>query len=298
MRKKRGDDVSIVIDHLEYYGIIYKVTNIITNESYIGQTTEAKGYAGRYKARGSGVERIYNFHAARKRRKRQYNHRIVEAVEQYGFDAFVVDEVFDVAMTAEELNFKENAYIKQFDCICHGYNLASAGNANHKRENLPGQMATWTKRVCQISPTGELIKIWNSLHEAAKTLGLHQGAMSNVCRGRKETSGGFVWIYESDYDPSFDYSRIPKTRGGGKASSKPLLLFDENGQIIREFGSAVEASQCLGISKQEISKICLGIRKTPKCQLMFKSKYIEEQRLSVEGLTDEELSMQQSDLVQ
>ena len=57
-------------------------------------------------------------------------------------------------------------------------------------------------------------------------------------------------------------------------------------KIIQEFISAIEASEVLGISKQEVSRICKHQRKKPKYNLVFKREYIEEQRLSVRELCE------------
>ena len=75
-----------------------------------------------------------------------------------------------------------------------------------------------------------------------------------MCTGRKGTAGGFVWVYEKDYDENKDYSRIQKIRGGGNFT-KPILLIDSNNNVVQEFVSAVEAGIVLGMSKQEVSKI-------------------------------------------
>ena len=36
----------------------------------------------------------------------------------------------------------------------------------------------------------------SSMNEAAKNLNISRGSISNVCRGRGKTSGGFVWSYQ------------------------------------------------------------------------------------------------------
>ena len=272
--------MSIVIDDIEYYGIIYKIENMINHKVYIGQTSQERGFKDRYCRKGQGIERVYNSYLYEQKHNRCYNIHLFRAIEKYGFDAFTVDEVFDVALTECELNQKEIFYIKQFDAFYNGYNSTLGGEGMSGYQPPTGRNHKQSVRVCQIDPSGELIKVWDSFGDIHRELGLGKGAISNVCTGRKETSGGFVWVYEKDYNPNKDYSRIPKTRGG-RNFSKPVLLLDSNNNIVQEFFSAVEASAALGISKQEVSRICKHQRKTPKYNLIFKSEYIEEQRLSV-----------------
>lgn len=275
--------MSVIIDGKEYYGIIYKIENTINHKVYIGQTTQKNGFDERYCCKGKDIERVYNYHNNRKNRNVEYNVHLLNAIEKYGFDSFIVDKVFDVALSSDELKDKEIFYIKQFDSFYNGYNRTLGGDGMLGYAAPSGKNNKYSMRICQISPDNKLIKIWDSLGDVKRELGISGGAISNVCTGRKGTSAGFVWVYEKDYDVNKDYSRTPKTRGG-RNFSKPVLLLDSNNNIIQEFFSAVEASETLGISKQEVSRICKHQRKTPKYNLIFKSEYIEEQRLSVREL--------------
>lgn len=47
--------------------------------------------------------------------------------------------------------------------------------------------------VNQYSLDGVFIKKWDSMITAAKTLGIHQGNISNAVAGRSKSSGGFIW---------------------------------------------------------------------------------------------------------
>lgn len=269
-------------DNKEYYGIIYKIENTINHKVYIGQTTDKKGFNGRYCCNGNGIERVYNFHNNRKKRNLQYNSHLLNAIEKYGFDSFTVDEIFDVALSPNELNNKEILYIAQFDSFRNGYNNTPGGGSNSEHKQISGKDNKQSIQVCQLSPDNKLIKIWDSLGDIQRELGISRGSVANVCIGRTETAGGFVWVYKKDYDENKNYSRIPKSRGGGNFT-KPILLLDSNDNILQEFISAVEAASYFGISKQEISRICKHQRKNPKYKLIFKSEYIGEQRLNVEG---------------
>ena len=53
-----------------------------------------------------------------------------------------------------------------------------------------------SKKVIQYSLDGEFIKEFSSCIEAAKTLNIGQGNISNVCAGRSKSAGGFKWAYK------------------------------------------------------------------------------------------------------
>lgn len=273
----------MVIDGKEYYGIIYKIENLITHEIYIGQTSNPKGFDGRYSFSGKDIERVYAYLKGNKNRNERHNQHLRRSIEKYGFDAFEVDKMFDTAFTQEELNEKETYYIEKFDSFKHGYNQTYGG------DNFPrGEYCKNSKRVCQISIDGKLIKVWGSATEAINELGLSSASLSNVCNGKKrrkngdvaKTAGGFVWVFEKDYDPNKDYS-INRPRQNMGHGAKIVLLLSDDGDVIQEFHSINEASRELGIDVESVRKTCMHKFKKPRYNLIYKSEYIEEQRLSV-----------------
>lgn len=286
--------MSIVIDGKEYYGIIYKIENTITHEIYIGQTTHPRGFNGRYDFKGNGIERVYKKLLGNESRGESHNQHLRRSIKKFGYDAFVVDEVFDTALTIEELNEKETSYIKSFDSYKNGYNQLFGGDSVSGYNRPSGKDCPNSKRVCQISLQGKLIKIWDSATEASEKLGISPSSLSNVCNGKKirkngdvaKTAGGYVWVFEKDYNPCKDYSVKRPRQNMGHGSQSVLLLSDDR-DIIQEFYSINEASRVLGIGVEGVRKTCMHKFKKPKFNLIYKSEYIEEQRLSVRGSYEE-----------
>ena len=272
--------MSIIIDGKEYYGIIYKIENIITHKIYIGQTTHPKGFNGRYYYKGVGIERVYNDLSSKRDRDERYNKYLLRSIEKCGFDAFVVDEWFDTALTIDELNEKETYYIKKFDSYKNGYNMSFGGDSMSGYERPKSKDCKNSKRICQLDLNGKLIKIWDCATDVERELGINQTSICMVCSGKRKTAGNFVWIHEKDYDSNKDYSRKPQTKDRGKGT-KSVVWLDDNRNIIQEFYSVNSAGEALGIKGQEVSRICLHKAKTIKFNLMYKSEYMEEQRLNV-----------------
>jgi hypothetical protein len=277
--------MSIVINGKEYYGIIYKIENTITGKTYIGQTTHPRGFSGRYDYKGIGIERVYNYLLNRVCQDAYYNQHLLRSIEKYGFDSFVVDEIFDTADNKDELNEKERYYIEQFDSFKNGYNRSIGGDAVQGAKKPCGKDSPRSKSVCQISTDGKLINVWGCISDAAKKLNIASSHISQVCKNKRKLAGGFVWIYEEDYNHNEDYKRIPHIKDSGKGTKSVLLLSEEN-EIIQEFYSVNNAGAELGISGQEVSRICSHKAKTIKYNLVYKSEYIEEQRLSVRELCE------------
>lgn len=86
---------------------IYKITNLVTNEVYIGQTTRT-------------VQKRFLQHLNNARNHRKES-KLTRAIREYGEDNFVYD-VLDTAESQEELNQKEKYWIIQYDAVNTGYN--------------------------------------------------------------------------------------------------------------------------------------------------------------------------------
>ena len=226
--------VKIKNSNLEIYGIIYVIKNKVNGKCYIGQTTKEKGFDGRYSYGGEGIERVYNYHKLNKEHNRNYNKHLLSSIEKYGFEAFEVDEEFDVAYSKEELDKLEDMYIKVYDCIDNGYNHKGGGvNGKHseetkqnlrevnKGENNPmygkhhteeskqkmseankGENSPSAKKVICIT-TG---KIFNTVKEAEEYYNLcERSHISKVCKGERKSCGKLpdgtklMWKYYEDY---------------------------------------------------------------------------------------------------
>lgn len=272
----------ITIDGKEYYGIIYKIENTISHYIYIGQTTSPRGFKGRYNHRGKGIERVYKYLKSQKEHGvTSYNKHLLRSIEKYGCEAFTVTEILDTAISMDELNQKEIFYIEKFDSYHHGFNMSYGGDSMSGAARPHGKECPASKRVCQISLDGKLIKIWDCASDASKELGINYSCISSVCTGDHKTAGGFVWCLEKDYDPNENYKRIPQIKDRGRGT-KPVVLLSENNEIIQEFYSVINAGKALGINPQEVSRICLHKAKTIQFNLRYKDEYIEEQRLNEE----------------
>lgn len=57
-----------------------------------------------------------------------------------------------------------------------------------------------TKPVIQLTLGGDYIKTWNSAVDVEKELCIGGSHISNVCNGKRKTTGGFKWMFKSDYE--------------------------------------------------------------------------------------------------
>jgi len=55
-----------------------------------------------------------------------------------------------------------------------------------------------SKKVLQLSLSGDLIREWESTQECGRN-GFDHGAVTKCCRGERKTHKGFLWMYADDY---------------------------------------------------------------------------------------------------
>jgi len=255
------------------YGIIYKITNKINEKIYIGQTIKKRGFQDRYPYRGIGIERVYKHHKSKKDKNVGYNKHLFNSMLKYGLNNFEVEECFDVALSKDELNKKEIYYISFYDSFYNGYNQTLGGNSTFGIPVLSGSECSVSRSVLQISIDGKIIKKWACISDVTKELNIDSSKICCVCRGQRNTTQGYVWAYSEDYDKNIDYSILPRAKNR-KKGVKPVVLLDENFNIIKKYVSVNSASRNLNISTFEISNICsYKIRNKYNCILFYESEY-------------------------
>ncbi len=116
------------------------------------------------------------------------------------------------------------------------------------------------KGVTQFSLSGELIRTWLSMKEAATALDIFSKSISACCSGKAGSAGDFVWRFT-------DVTSQQKT---------PVIQMSITGEQIKEWPSATEAGRVLCISSNRITMCCRGETKT---FCTFRWKYAIEENI-------------------
>jgi len=242
---------------------IYKITNKINNSSYVGQTI-------------NGVEKRWMAHCS----KRSCCRKLKNAIKKYGKDSFIV-ETIDIADSLEELNKKEEFWIKQLSTLHpNGYNLIEGGK-NRKptletrlkrsksmmglkrgkrspehaekiasqlrgRKQKPDIIQKRAKHCCKMIVDCTTSIMYNSIKEAADTLGIQRTNISMNLKGNKESCGSRVFQYHKEWDGLLTNKQFSK--GIGKYQNK--LMIDVNTGII--YDSYQDAADKLNLNKDSL----------------------------------------------
>lgn len=180
---------------------IYKITNKINGKVYIGQTIRPAQQRFRRHI-NDAMNNILNTHFAK-------------AIRKYGPDAWELT-IIDKAETQEELNQKEQYWIRYYNSVIDGYNETDAinkcgGNTYQSKTEeemevikekirktklgAKNPMARKIKRINVI--TGE-IEIFDAVISCAKACGIQNGKTSITTRLNGEIKSPFknTWLFE------------------------------------------------------------------------------------------------------
>lgn len=177
--------------------IIYKITNLINEKVYIGQTILTL------------ENRINNYIKEYKWAKK--DRPIILAMRKYGFENFCFEEI-DSAKTKKELDKKERYYISFYNSLCsqNGYNIELGGNSVGKHgeetkrkisEAQIGSLNHMYGKTGSENPTSKPIVdlttgvIYGAAMEAARELNLNFSHVCAVARGTRGATGGKVFRF-------------------------------------------------------------------------------------------------------
>ena len=145
--------------------VIYKITNVVNNKMYIGQTVDYE-------------ERVRHHKQVAFRKNSKEKHKpLYRAIKKHGLNNFKF-EIIDHAQTMDELNEKEIYWIDFYDsCVDSGkgYNLDKGGKNGLKSEH--------TKEKIRNAQLGE--KCWNyglrgsNCHNAKRVMNITTGKVYN-----------------------------------------------------------------------------------------------------------------------
>lgn len=235
-------DVLMKTQNPTYTGYIYRITNALNGMQYIGQTVKS------VKVRWAE----HQWYAKKSPNKDSVI--FYRAINKYGANCFSVETVQTISNNDKNelrkaLNKAECHYIKECNTIApNGYNMTAGGYSPVIKNQVP---------VYCFSLDGELLKIYESIAQAEREIGIAHSVISRACNDgvdRRLSAGGFLWSKTST-PPSYE----PQTH---LANRKRVRQMTKDGETINEYDSITEAANCLGLQVSLISHCCSGKRKT------------------------------------
>lgn len=261
----------MLIGNINCYGIIYKITNKINGKIYIGQTTKSRGFKGRYDYSGNGIERVYKVMEAN-RFTRHYNDHLFKSIEKYGLDSFEVIEIFDIAFSKNELDYKEKSWISIYKSTDRkfGYNFTDGGSNGKPNEevNFRNSLSKLGKNLRSKNPNSKKVicltlnKEFNCILDASDQLNINRTMICDACSGRRKSAGKIndkklVWMFYDDYlnDKVEVKKRLSEDYVKAKSKCKKVICITTN----KKFESVKDAANFYNLkSKGNIVSCCQG----------------------------------------
>ena len=204
---------------------IYKITNLQNSHSYIGQSINIENrIKAHYRTKDSA-----------------YIHR---AIQKYGKNNFKYSILEICAPNKQELNEREQYYIKKYNTLSpNGYNLTKGGDN-------PGIYNQ--KSVSKYTLDRKFITSYPSIAMAARANNLDSRNICQVLSHKTNSCGGFQWYYT---DEIFIQTEIKTNSGYDKI---PVCQYDlKTGEYITTFNSLTEAAcACNSKDFKGIKKCC------------------------------------------
>nr|DAK71427.1 MAG TPA: intron associated endonuclease [Caudoviricetes sp.]DAO76855.1 MAG TPA: intron associated endonuclease [Caudoviricetes sp.] len=228
-----------------YY--IYRATNKITQESYIGQTN--------------------NFHNRKWQHERCYEKekcKFHDAIEKYGTDNFEW-EILETCDTRKKALKLERNYITLYNTYHNGYNENKGGVGGHN--SIP---------VVCLAKDGTFVKRYDSATEAMKD-GFYASSVLKSCMSETRTDHGYIFMYEKDFQCYGSRKYTPPE----PTNMRSIIQCDSNGNFIQKFKSVQEASEATGANRTTISGV---LSKTYKSANGF--IFVYEEDFPIKDLSD------------
>ena len=234
---------------------IYKITNQKNGMVYIGSSIE--------------VERRWRQHkeASINEKDHHYNYPLMIAFREFGIANFTF-EVIDTLPDHQAMIKAEHDWIVKENCVVpNGYNQTHQTDSPLLDPAIAKKMsdtkrAKYGKRVCEIDEDKNILEIWDSLAEAGEKTGLDRFKISDVCNGKRLTTGNRVFRFLDEADniliPVEKVNQVQANRIT-KASKKVVKMTLE-GEILQVYDSIALAAADTGCDSSAISKVCRGQR--------------------------------------
>jgi hypothetical protein len=138
-------------------------------------------------------------------------------------------------------------------------NLCDGGKGS--AGELPGK---W-KSIAKYNTEGELIKVYQSVKEAAKDNNLSPGNIGYVCNNKRDTCGGFVWRFFNNKNEAIEIGLDKlKNRTQKGNSCVKISQYDLDETYLGSYNSIKECEEKTGCSSSKIVLVCQGKRKQTK----------------------------------
>lgn len=216
--------------------LIYTLSseNDLKNIRYVGATSKTLN------------QRMYHHKYCAKSRRVQPVHKWMWSKMQENIEIVIQSIEICDENTWQEAEKKWVTYYKD-----QGYNLLNiseggCGIITKEQRDIDGRQRSidaHKKQVCCIDPTTKkVIKVYNSIKEATKDIGLKsKSAIGNALKFRSPMCGGYYWAYKKDID-SGEF-KLKEKNMYSYVKTPIVYQFDLNGNLLNKYIGVCDAAK-------------------------------------------------------
>ena len=248
--------------------VIYKITNTVDGNVYIGQTTKSAESRFKEHCRDALSGRL--------------NTALAQAIRKYGVDFFEVEEI-EAVDSPDMLDEREAYWIDRYDSVRYGYNMTAGGDGgNTYASKSPAEMEVICQKIREsklgaLNPNHRKVKCLNlfnhqELHFTTLTECMeHFGENANSFIVRR-CSGATKYLYKGEWLFSYeenDYSKDYKLHKKNRKSRK-VFVTDLETNRSGLFPSYAEAERYFGLRPKALSS---KASKKSSCNFVLRKRY-------------------------
>ena len=156
----------------------------------------------------------------------------------------------------KEINHKDgnktNNHADNLEWCTRSQNMTHAF-ATGLKENKKGSESPLAKKCYEYDIKGNFIREWGSIVEAATYYGDVVSNVCAACSGKYKTFHGHIWSYKLEQINVNEHKPVTCER---------TYQYSKDGEFIAEYFCMDDAVEATGVDKSNITKCCLGKRKT------------------------------------
>lgn len=153
-------------------GYIYKITNLVNQKCYIGQTMKS-------------IEERWKVHkrVSKKKSDRGYNYPLYKAMRKYGIENFTIEQIEEC--NEKDLDEREIYWIKQYDSTSHmGYNQTLGGSGTKSLDIDEQEVINTYKKIKTVKGVAKEFNC--SSHAISRILSKHNISITSSTTLAKE----------------------------------------------------------------------------------------------------------------
>ena len=178
---------------------------------------DIKGYEGRYQVSNLGMirnrkGRILKLSLSRKKygyvkvSLSKNNIQSTYLVHRLVGEAFLPNPDNKPEVGHSDCNRSNNCVDNLYWCT-HPENMSNPttiANMHHQRKDGKAvkpkrkRRGYYVKEISQYTKSGEFVRTWHSMHQIERELKIYHSEISEACKRKRKTAGGYVWRYKDE----------------------------------------------------------------------------------------------------